>query len=91
MQPPTSGIPDSNKEDDLEDRDLKNNLEEDNLEENLEDILEGPGTKFNLHPSSQPIQKNKSNPNIPDYEVKNLVENFAIKNVSGSGCPKKLF
>ena len=86
MQPPTSGRPASNKEDeedDLEDRDLDNILEEDNLE--------GPGTKFNLQPGHQPVQKNKSNPNIPDYELKNLAENIAIMNVSGSGHPKKLF
>ena len=61
MQPHTSGMLASDKEDeedDLEDRDLKDDLEQEKLEENLE----GPGTEFNLPLSNQPVQKNMSNP-----------------------------
>ena len=90
MQPHTSGIPASDKEDeedDLEDGDLKDDLEEDKREENLE----GPQTEFNLCSSNQPVQKNKSNQNIPDDEVEHLAENCAIMNVSSSVHPKKMF
>ena len=50
----------------------------DDLEDKLEESLEGQGTKSNLHSSNKPALKNMSNPNFPDDEVENLVENLAI-------------
>ena len=74
--PGTTAANREDEEDDLEEADM-----DDDLEDKLEENLEGQGIEFNLYSSNKPALKNKSNPNIPDNKVENLVENLAIMNV----------